>query len=177
MEFSAYYTKADAEDDYIDWLTEFQQQDPLNPGAERGPSVQSPDQKLTLSGVFSSVGKTNFFLKDWTFSSIVDWRNGIHNNVTAGVDLNKNSDALSDRPPGVGRNSGSLGAQFTLDLRLARTFWFTKDLGIEVNATCTNVTNNQNVVTRQGVANAARFGEPTLYGPGRIFQFGGRFNF
>jgi TonB dependent receptor/Carboxypeptidase regulatory-like domain/TonB-dependent Receptor Plug Domain len=177
VEFSAYYTRADAEDDYIDWLTEFQPQDPLNPKAERGPSVMSPDQKATLSATFSSVRSTNFILKDWTLAAIVDWRNGIHYNVTAGVDLNRNGDPLSDRPPGVGRNSGNLGAQFTLDLRLARTFWFTKDVGIEVNATCTNVTDNENVVARQGVANLPSFGEPTLYGAGRIFQFGGRFNF
>lgn len=181
---SVYYTYAKAEDDYIDWLTEFQPQDPLNEADERAPSVQSPDQKLIVTATYSTVGREmNAFLRDWTFAAIVDWRNGIHYNITAGYDRNRNGDPLSDRPPGYRRNAGSLGSQFSLDLRLSRTITFAKDVGIELIAVCTNVTNTQNVLQRNavlelapGVANPS-FGRPTLYGPGRIVQLGARVNF
>ncbi|MEO6327047.1 MAG: TonB-dependent receptor [Thermoanaerobaculia bacterium] len=185
FEFTAFYTRARAEDDYIDWLTEFQAQDPLNPGDERAPSTQSPDQTFTMTATYSTVGRNlNAFARDWTFSTILDWRNGIHYNVTAGFDRNANGDPISDRPVGVGRNAGSLGAQFTLDLRLSRTISFSKEVGLELIAVCTNVTNQENVLQKNGVAYLTttlvpnpNFDQPTLYGPGRLFQIGARLNF
>lgn len=184
FETSVYYTLAKAEDDYIDWLTEFQPQDPLNPADERGPSVQSPDQKLIVTTTYTTVGRSlNAFLRDWTIAAIVDWRNGIHYNVTVGYDRNRNGDALSDRPAGVRRNAGSMGSQFSLDLRLSRTISFTKEVGVELIAVCTNITNTQNVLQRNGVAELTpgtsnpSFDQPTLYGPGRVVQLGARLNF
>lgn len=179
FEFSMFYTLAKAEDDYIDWLTEFQPQDPLNLADERGPTVQSPDQKLILTGILSTVGRKDlsWFARDWTFSLISDWRNGTHYNITAGVDRNRNGDPLSDRPAGVRRNSGNLGSQYSLDLRLARTIPIGGTVGLEVVATCTNVTDNENVLQRQSVANAPNFEAPTFIGPGRLFQIGGRISF
>lgn len=173
--FNAYYTYAKAEDDYIDWLTEFQAQDPLNPKDERAPTVQSPDQKLILTGIFSTVGRgSNWLTRDWTFATIVDWRNGLRYNVLAGVDRNQNGDPASDRPAGVRRNAGQLGSQFSLDLRVSRTIPLAGGVSAEVIAVCTNVTNNENVLARQNVANQPGFGNPTLVGPGRVFQIGGR---
>nr|MDQ5872856.1 TonB-dependent receptor [Acidobacteriota bacterium] len=55
FEASFFYTWADAEDDYIDWLTEFQLQDPLNPADERGQSINVPKHQATLSAVYSTV--------------------------------------------------------------------------------------------------------------------------
>lgn len=179
VEFTAFYTLAKSEDDYIDWLTEFQPQDPLNLADERGPSVQSPDQKVILTGIFSTVGRQNlgWFARDWTVSMIADWRNGLHYNILAGVDRNRNGDPLSDRPEGVGRNSGSLGSQFTLDLRVGRTIPIGGTFGVEIVATATNVTDNENVFQRLAVSNQPSFGTPTLIGPGRLFQLGARVSF
>lgn len=177
LNLSAYYTYAKAEDDYVDWLTDFQPQDPLHPEDERGPSVQSPDQKLSVTAVYTTPQSMGAFLRDWTVATIVDWRNGIHYNILAGVDRNLNGDAASDRPLGVGRNAGSLGSQFSLDLRLSRLIPIGDRFSVELIAVCTNITNNENVLSRQNVANLPSFGDPTFYGPGRIFQLGTRLGF
>ncbi|HEV8267220.1 MAG TPA: TonB-dependent receptor, partial [Thermoanaerobaculia bacterium] len=182
VEFTAYYTYAKSEDDYIDWLTEFQPQDPLNPADERGPSVQSPDQKATVTGTFTTLHSGERRI-GFTFSTIVDWRNGLHYNVLAGYDRNLNGDPLSDRPAGVRRNTGQLGSYFSLDLRASVSIPLGPDPMLELIAVCTNVTNNDNVLQRNNVQNLApgvpnpAFGSPTLYGAGRILQLGAKFSF
>lgn len=178
FEMAAFYNYADAEDDYIDWLTEYQPQDPLNPDDERGPSIHSAKHKAVFTGTLSSVGRGgSWFTRDWTFATIVSWASGLPYNVTAGFDRNQNGDPLSDRPAGVGRNSETLPAQFTLDLRLSRTIFFAADVGLELVGVCTNVTDRENVLAVQGVENQPNFRQATLYGPGRIFQLGARFSF
>ncbi|MBL8115558.1 MAG: TonB-dependent receptor [Acidobacteria bacterium] len=184
FETSFFYTRTDAEDDYIDWLTEFQPQDPLNPQLEKGPSVQSPENKILVTATYSTVGRSsNAFLRDWTFGTIIEWKNGLPYNVTAGFDRNANGDPVSDRPVGVGRNSGDLGSQFTLDLRISRQIYLVDTFGVELVAVCTNLTNHDNVVQRNGVAFASPgvanpdFDKPTLYGPSRLFQIGARLFF
>jgi hypothetical protein len=103
--------------------------------------------------------------------------------VTAGFDRNANGDPVSDRPVGVGRNSGDLGSQFTLDLRISRQIYLIDTFGVELVAVCTNLTNHENVVQRNGVAFASPgvanpdFDKPTLYGPSRLFQIGARLFF
>lgn len=178
FQFTAFYSWADAEDDYIDWLTEYQPQDPLNPGDERGPSVHTPEHKAVFTGTLSSVGRGGSWLtRDWTLATIVAWASGLPYNVTAGFDRNQNGDPVSDRPAGVGRNSETLPSQFTLDLRLSRTVFLGKDVGLELVGVCTNVTDHENALAFQSVANQPNFGQPTLYGAGRIFQIGARFFF
>ncbi|MCK6683654.1 MAG: TonB-dependent receptor [Thermoanaerobaculia bacterium] len=178
FEFTTFYTYADSEDDYIDWLTEFQPQDPLNPADERGPSIHAPKHKIVATGIFSNVGRGgNAFTRDWTIALILDWKKDLPYNILAGYDRNQNGDPLSDRPAGVGRNSGTLPDQFTLDLRISKMISFSEKAGIELVAVCTNITDHENVLSVQNVENQPNFGAPTLYGPGRIFQLGARFNF
>ncbi len=175
FDFTAYYTYAKAEEDYIDWLTEFQPQDPLNQADERAFSVQSPDQKLTLTGIFSTVGRgDNWLTRDWTVATIFDWKNGLRYNYLAGFDRNNNSDPASDRPPNTRRNAGQLGAQYSIDLRVSRTFPISGGFAAELIAVCTNITNRQNVLARQNVQNQPGFQDPTLFAPGRVFQIGTR---
>ncbi len=181
--FSAFYTYADAEDDYLDYLPEFQPQDPLDLAAERGPSSQSPKHKLTLTAVWSSVGKqTEWWARDCAVGLSFDLRAGLPYTVYAGYDRNLNGEPTSDRPAGVGRNSETLPTQLSLDLRLSRTIRFGGDLTAEIVAVCTNLTNHENVLQIQSVQGPPaspqpNFGQPTLYGPGRLFQVGARLNF
>jgi hypothetical protein len=83
----------------------------------------------------------------------------------------------------VGRNAGSLGSWFSLDLRIGRTVNLTPELSTEIVATCTNVTDSDNVLQRNGVTFQSEgvanpdFGRPTLYGAGRVFQIGARLSF
>jgi hypothetical protein len=183
FEYSAFYTYADAEDDYLDYLPEFQPQDPLDLAAERGPSSQAPKQKLTLTGIWSSVGKqTAWWARDWAVGLSFDLRAGLPYTVYAGYDRNRNGDPTSDRPPGVGRNSETLPTQLSLDLRVSRTFRLGSDLTAELILVCTNLTNHENVLQIQSVQGPPgqplpNFGQPTLYGPGRLLQIGARFNF
>jgi hypothetical protein len=178
FEFSAFYTYANAEDDYIDYQPEFQPEDPFDLAAERGPSSQSPKHKLTLTGIWSSVGRqTTWWARDWTVGLSFDLKAGLPYTVYAGFDRNRNGDPVSDRPAGVGRNSETLPTQFSLDLRVARTFRFTSAVTAELIAVCTNLTNHDNVLQVQSVQNLSSFGQPTLYGPGRLFQLGARLNF
>ena len=84
---------------------------------------------------------------------------------------------------GVGRNPGSLGSWFYLDLRVGRTVLVTQGLSAEIVATGTNVTDSRHVVQRNGVAFLSEgvlnpdFEKPTLYGTGRLFQLGARLSF
>ncbi|KAA0255618.1 MAG: TonB-dependent receptor [Acidobacteria bacterium] len=176
--FSAFYTYADAEDDYLDYLPEFQPQDPLDLAAERGPSSQSPKHKVTLTGIWSSVGRTAaWWVRDWAVGLSFDLKAGLPYTVYAGYDRNRNGDPASDRPPGVGRNSETLPTQLTLDLRVARTVRLGGTLTAELVVVCTNLTDHRNVREVQSVQNLPSFGQPTLYGPGRLFQVGARLDF
>jgi hypothetical protein len=178
IEFSAFYTYADAEDDYLDYLPEFQPQDPLDLAAERGPSSQSPRHKVTLTGIWSSVGRqAAWWARDWAVGLSFDLRAGLPYTVYAGYDRNRNGDPASDRPAGVGRNSETLPTQLSLDLRVARTFRFGSALTAELVLVCTNLTNHENVRQVQSVQSLSTYGQPTLYGPGRLFQLGARLNF
>lgn len=185
FEASLFHTYVRAEDDYIDCLPEYQPQDPLDMAAERGPSVQSRDQKLSLTATYSTVGRKDLgaIQRDWSLGLIVDWKNGLHYNITAGYDRNRNGDAFSDRPEGYGRNAGNLGSQFSLDVRVARTIWHGGSVSFELAAICTNLTNNENVVQRNGVLYLSpgvlnpSFESPTLYGFGRLVQLGARLSF
>jgi hypothetical protein len=179
FEYSAFYTFADAEDDYLDYLPEFQPQDPLDLAPERGPSSQSPRHKLILTGIWSSVGQpTAWWARDWAVGLSFNLTAGLPYTVYAGYDRNKNGDPVSDRPAGVGRNSETLPTQLSLDLRVARTFRLGSGLTAELILVCTNLTNHDNVLQIQSVdPQSSSFGQPTLYSPGRLFQLGARFNF
>ena len=122
FEMSAFYTYADAQDDYIDWLHPIQLQDPLNPQDERGPSIHVPKHRATLTAIYTTVGRRlPWYSRDWTLATIAAFESGRPFNVTAGFDRNRNGDSGSDRPEGVSRNSGQLPNSFNVDLRIART--------------------------------------------------------
>jgi len=184
FEMSAYYTYADSEDDYVDWLTEFQLQNTLNPKEERGPSIHIPKHKATLSAIYTTAKMDlSWWARDWTVAVIADYLDGRPLNILAGFDRNRNGDLLSDRPEGVSRNSGELEELINVDLRVAKGFpigpvtleaifevfnLFDRDNVLEVN--------NVRFLSAALAPNPA-FGTPTRVADPRRIQLGARLTF
>ncbi|HUK33576.1 MAG TPA: TonB-dependent receptor, partial [Vicinamibacterales bacterium] len=96
----------------------------FNPDDERGPSVQDQRHRLVVSGAYESPGGVQL-------SAILNVGSGRPFNILAGADLNGDGDGggpptdrarrvPSDPTTSVGRNSGTLPAQATLDVRVTR---------------------------------------------------------
>jgi len=184
FEMSAFYTYADAREDYIDWLTPIQLQDPLNPQDERGPSIHVPRHRATLTAIYTTVGRRlAWYSRDWTVATIAAFESGRPFNVLAGFDRNRNGDAASDRPEGVSRNSGQLPDSFNVDLRIARTVPV-GPVALEATMDVFNLLNRKNVIQVNAVrylnarlAPNPQFGAPTIVADPRRLQFGLRASF
>ncbi len=140
-QFLVSYTLSKAEDNSVDFQSAFLPQnngrgrDPnnltglpvgFNPADERGPSLQDQRHRLVASGLY--VLPHNFQL-----SSILTIGSGRPYNILAGADLNGDGDGGAfpsdrarantlDQATSVGRNSGTLPMQATVDLRVMRRF-------------------------------------------------------
>jgi hypothetical protein len=184
FEMSAFYTYADARDDYIDWLTPIQLQDPLNPQDERGPSINVPKHKVTLTAIYTTIGRPlPWYARDWTVATIATFVSGRPFNVLAGFDRNGNGDPASDRPEGVSRNSGVLPNFFDVDLRLARTVPV-GPVALEATLEVFNLLNRENVLQVNNVRYQnpqleprPEFGAPNIVADPRRIQFGLRASF
>jgi hypothetical protein len=181
---SAFYTYADARDDYIDWLTPIQLQDPLNPQDERGPSINVPKHKVTLTAIYTTIGRPlPWYARDWTVATIATFVSGRPFNVLAGFDRNGNGDPASDRPEGVSRNSGVLPNFFDVDLRLARTVPV-GPVALEATLEVFNLLNRENVLQVNNVRYQnpqleprPEFGAPNIVADPRRIQLGLRASF
>jgi hypothetical protein len=184
FEMSAFYTYADARDDYIDWLHPFQLQDPLNPQDERGQSIHVPRHRATLAAIYTTAGRRlPWYSRDWTVATIAAFDSGRPFNVLAGFDRNRNGDPASDRPEGVSRNSGELPNSFNVDLRIARTVPV-GPVALEATLDVFNVLNRENVLEVNAVRylNARlepnpQFEAATIVADPRRIQFGLRASF
>jgi hypothetical protein len=184
FEMSAFYTYADARDDYIDWLTPIQLQDPLNPKDERGQSIHVPRHRATLTAIYTTVGRRlPWYSRDWTVATIAAFEAGRPFNVLAGFDRNRNGDPASDRPEGVSRNSGELPDSFNVDLRIARTVPV-GPVALEATLDVFNLLNRKNVLQVNAVrysnaqlAPKPEFGAATIVSDPRRLQFGLRVSF
>ena len=199
----ASYTLSKAEDNSTDFQSTFIPQrngrgrDPnnldslplgFNPNDERGPSLQDQRHRLVLSGLYVAPG-------DIVVSSIVNAGSGRPFNILAGADLNIDGNGGTfppDRPrrepaleaTSVGRNSGTLPAFATVDLRVSRLFrvggvTFEPMLDVFNLLNRTNYTEIQNVFGT-GVYPSQpipSFGEFTQAGPSRQVQFGLKLEF
>ena len=183
FQIAAYYSYADAEDDYIDW-SEGQPQDPLNVRAERGPTLHVPRRKAVLSAIYSTIGRAGpWWERDWTLATIADLAAGLPYNKLAGFDRNGNGDPFSDRPEGVGRNTRSLPSLFNVDLRVARKVRVRR-AEIEGVVEVFNLFNRKNVLEVNNVRYASSeldpnpdFGKPTRTSDPRRIQVGARLSF
>lgn len=133
------YTLSNAEDNGTDFQSEFIAQDsgrgrnpadlaglPLgfDPDTEKGPSVQDQRHRFVASGIY-------ILPRAIELSAIATVGSGRPYNILAGVDLNADGDGgatdrargtLADITTSVHRNAGTVPAQATVDLRLARRF-------------------------------------------------------
>lgn len=184
FQMSAFYTYADGQDDYIDWLTPIQLQDPLDPQEERGQSIHVPKHKATLTAIYTTVGRSlPWYARDWTIATIVDFVAGRPFNITAGFDRNGNGDPVSDRPEGVARNSGRLPNVFNVDVRLARTLPVGA-VALEATLDVFNLFNRENVLEVNSVRYLnnqlkpnPQYGAVTMVADPRRIQFGLRASF
>ena len=78
----------------------------------------------------------------------------------------------------VGRVNTGTGASFSqLDLRLAKTFNFAKDLGIELYAEMFNVFNSKNPALYTATGTPSAWAGDPYQGEQRLLQLGARFFF
>lgn len=140
-QFVASYTLSKAEDTSTDYQSAFVPQNngrgrnpndltglPLgfNPADERGPSTQDQRHRLVLSGSYIAPWQVQL-------ASIVTVASGRPYNILAGTDLNGDGDGGAFPPDrarrdpasqasSVGRNSGVMPAQASVDVRVSRRF-------------------------------------------------------
>jgi hypothetical protein len=104
-------------------------------------------------------------------------------NITTGRDDNQDGN-LSDRPPGVGRNTGPARGVMTFDFNISKAFFFEAPGGnggtrknANVFANITNAFNRANMNPASGVMTSPNFGLATSAMDPRLIEIGMRFQF
>jgi hypothetical protein len=198
------YTLSKAEDSSTDFQSAFLPQnngrgrDPANPSGlpigfrphdERGPALHDGRHRMFATGSYTAVGKI-------VVSALVSAASGWPYNVLAGADLNMDRDGgsfpadrarrlLSDPASSVGRNSGRLPSQASVDLRLSRRFSVRKRVEAEGLLEIFNLFNRTNFIDVQNVFGTGAypdvpsptFGRFTQAGNGRHTQLAARVRF
>lgn len=149
-QFSANYTLSKAEDDAPEQnlvaVAADELSDPTNRFLARGPSVA--DQRHTF--VMSFVGRPDFqfesevwnrILNDNQVGIIATANSGETFNIVSPNDLNFDGFSGSDRPNGIGRNSGTTPKQVNVDLRYSRFIPFTERYRMEIFGEFVNLFN------------------------------------
>ena len=139
--------------------------DPTCSGKCVGPLDTDSRNRVTLAGSYR-------FPLGFTVSGMFRYHDGTPYTIYAQGTLNP-----SLAPGQAHVNSGTGNAFSQLDLRVAKNFTFTKDLGLEVYAEMFNVLNEKNpaLYTSSGQAHAWS-GDP-YQGEQRLLQLGARFSF
>lgn len=164
--YSVSYTLARTERDTEDF--EFLAQDQRNFAAERGPSSGDARHRLSAS--------TNLDLPfALRLTTLLTARSAFPYNVTTGSDDNGDL-AVTDRPPGISRNSLRGAKAWQLDLRLSKLVTLAHRR-VELLAEVFNATNERNWADFDGVVSNATFGRPTSSGDPRQVQLGIRVDF
>ncbi len=197
-QFSANYTLSKAEDDAPEQnlvaVAADELSDPTNRNLARGPSVA--DQRHTF--VMSFVGRPDFHFDNETWNKILNdnqlgiiatGNSGETFNIVSPNDLNFDGYSGSDRPNGIGRNSGRTPRQFNVDLRYSRFISFTERYRLEIFGEFINVFNinsifqlNSRTVTTNANGDATGplptiNNKPVSSLDSRQFQLGFKFNF
>jgi hypothetical protein len=161
-------------------------QDNFNLRDDRGLSDNDQRHRLVVSGTLEAPERvsdrgTRRLLRGFQLSYIYTYASRLPFNIVTGNDRNFDTNN-NDRPPGVGRNTGS-GFDFaSLDLRLSRTFRFTERVRLEALAEGFNVLNRSNFSIPNntfgtGTTPLPAFGQPTAAFDPRQFQFGLRLSY
>ena len=206
VSINASYTYSKAEDNYIDWLTQFASQNTFDPNAEKSPSNQDQKNRLNFSAVFNTKNASSVWAKNWVISFIGRFSSGRPYSLWTGVDGDYgyrladpalpdtrdnrsyvgNGEGLSapaDRPAGVGRNSETTPNIYNMDMRVSRTFRFGNGVNLEGIIEVFNVFNKYNVSKVQNFQTpppgAPAFGSPIVTSSdfNRQFQVGAKLTF
>ncbi|MBL0312005.1 MAG: TonB-dependent receptor [Holophagaceae bacterium] len=201
ISINASYTYSKAEDNYIDWLTQFASQNTFDPNAEMSPSNQDQKNRLNFSAVFNTKNASSVWAKNWIISFIGRFTSGrpysiwtgrdadygvfrdAQGNVTAAFGNNEGLSAPADRPAGVGRNTETTPNIYNMDMRLSRTFHFGGGVNLEGIIEVFNVFNHYNVSKVQNYQvpppGAPAFGSPIVTSSdfNRQFQVGAKLTF
>ena len=165
--------------------------DPFDLSKDWGRSDNDQRHRLVLSGTAQSpttpAGNVWAMLThNWQLSGLLQAYSALPFNITSGVTTIQGT---AGRPVVNGqfieRNAGEGSDFFSLGLRVSRTFHLTSRIGLEALAEAFNVTNRENVVTRNtnfGPGSypdnpSLNFAQPTAVGEPRSFQLGARLRF
>ncbi|KAF0248663.1 MAG: ferrienterochelin and colicins outer membrane receptor, partial [bacterium] len=159
-----HYTFAKAIDDFVDFRIDVNQiNDSLRPALERSLSVQDLRSRFVLSGAMDIGYRKSKLLKDFRLSTIINAESGRPYNITAGADLNLSGDfPPSDRPLGLGRNTGVSPSFFTIDMRLERKFTIKEHIQVQGFLEVFNLFNQVNISEIDGIFPADANGNFTL---------------
>ena len=141
--FLANYTWSKAIDDITDFNISYSAENNANLGLDRGLSTFDQRHKFTFAGIFDTPWK-NPILSGFEFSPIVRYNSGHPFNLLAGADLNGDNNSNTDRPPGVGRNTGIGPNYIDIDARLTRKIKFTERMNLQLMAEAFNLFNRTN---------------------------------
>ena len=200
----ASYTVSKAEDNSTDYQSVFIPQNngrgrdrsnptglPIgfDPNSEKGPSTQDQRHRFVLSGMYVVPGEVQL-------STIVTAASGRPYTILAGVDLNGDGNGgafppdrarvnLADESTAVGRNSATLPAQVTMDLRVSRRFAIGGHAYVEGLFEVFNLFNRTNFTEINNIFGAGvypanplpTFGQSTQAGPPRQGQLAVRVGF
>jgi hypothetical protein len=149
----AHYTFAKAIDNFVDFRIDVNQfNDTLKPNLDRSLSVQDLRSRFVLSGSVDIGYKKNPLLRDFKLSTIINAESGRPYNITAGADLNLSGDfPPSDRPLGLGRNTGILPGFFSVDMRLERKFLVKERIQVQGFLEAFNLFNRVNISEINGI--------------------------
>jgi Carboxypeptidase regulatory-like domain/TonB dependent receptor/TonB-dependent Receptor Plug Domain len=195
-QFLVSYTLAKAEDNSTDFQSAFIPQqngrgrDPGNvdglpvgfdPDSERGPSTQDQRHRLVASGVYTAPGSVQL-------AAIVTAASGRPYTILAGADLNGDGNGgafppdraradITSEASSVGRNSGTMPKQVSVDLRVSRRFRLGQRAYLEGMLETFNLFNRTNFIETNNLSSAFIFGSggyPTnpLPGFGHFTQAG-----
>jgi hypothetical protein len=182
------YTYSKAEDNSTDFQSAFIVQDNgrgrnasdlaglptgFDPLSEKGPATHDQRHRFVFSGLHR-------FPWDVTASTIITAASGRPFNPLAGADLNGDGDGgafpsdrarrnPADQASSVGRNSGVMDSQFSVDLRLSKRFRFGPKAGVDLIAEAFNLFNRTNFSEINNIFGRGAFpNEPQRDAQGRV---------
>lgn len=110
------------------------------------------------------------------FGGVLTWNTAAPYNITTGADNNRDGQN-TDRPAGVGFNSGRGDSFFTLDLRASKKFAIRERMNIEVLWEMFNMFNTVNFTSYNGNRASSTFGQPRVALDPFQAQLGFKFTF
>ncbi len=138
--------------------------DPSNLERDRGVTAFNQTQTFVFSGVVaaevSGDDLLSMLLDNNQLAFIAQWNTGLPFNIVSNRDLNQDG-VLSDRPIGIGRNTGRLGRVFNLDARYSRLFPISEGVRLELFLEGKNILNRRNIAAVNRVVPVDANGNPT----------------